>query len=105
RESRSRLYVWYTDDFVILAEEREVLEEFLPKVRAFLKDSLALDLHPKKIIFRKFHQNVDFLDYVAFPYYRLVRRKTVRQMFKKLNMKIQAQGQSEISSLAFNQSI
>ncbi len=43
-----------------------------------------MDLHPTKVFFRKWHQGVDFLGYVHFPYYRVLRTKTKKRMFRKL---------------------
>ena len=58
-------YVRYTDDFMIMSVERAYLENLLPRIAAFLKGSLALDLHPKKIILQPFRRGVDFLGYVS----------------------------------------
>ena len=84
RELRCKWYVRYTDDFVMLSNNRHELEEILPKIREFLHDRLQVDIHPNKIVFRKWHQGFDFLGYVHFPHHKLVRTKTVRRMFRKL---------------------
>jgi len=49
--------------------------------------NLNLSLHPDKIIMRKYNQGIDFLGYVTLPYYRALRTKTKKRMFKKINHK------------------
>lgn len=49
RVLRIRHYARYVDDFVLLSESKEALSATVPKIRTFLKDSLGLTLHPKKI--------------------------------------------------------
>ena len=82
-------YICYTDDFVIVAGNKRQLENFIAPIRSFLLDNLALELHPKKIAIRKFHQGIDFLGYIVLPYYRLLRTKTRQRIFKKLKKRIE----------------
>jgi hypothetical protein len=82
--------VRYTDDFAIISSDRAYLENLLEPISNFLRDRLALELHPNKVSIRKFHQGVDFLGYVSFPDYRVVRTKTRRRIFKKFKAKIAA---------------
>ena len=53
----------------------------------FLSDQLKLDLHPRKILLRKFSQGVDFLGYTCFPNVIIPRLKTEERIFKKLKEK------------------
>lgn len=80
---RVEWYVRYTDDFILLHENREMLVSLLAPINAFLKERLELDLHPKKISLRKASQGVDFLGYVALPGYRRLRTKTKRRIFRR----------------------
>lgn len=73
---RVNRYLRYTDDFVIVHENPVALVSLLPPMRAFLKEHLALDLHPRKIELRKFNQGVDFLGYIILKKHRLLRAKT-----------------------------
>lgn len=84
RELRVKNYLRYTDDFVLLSRNHEELERVLSLIRNFLSCDLGLELHPAKVSFRKWHQGVDFLGYVHFPYYRILRTKTKWRIFKKL---------------------
>lgn len=84
RELRCKYYLRYTDDFVFLAESKDELEKYLPRIQAFLRKRLQVEMHPNKIIFRKWHQGFDFLGYVHFSHHKLVRPKTVKRLFRKL---------------------
>ena len=49
--------------------------------------NLNLSLHPDKIIIRKYNQGIDFLGYVTLPHYRVLRTKTKKRMFRRINHK------------------
>lgn len=87
---RVKNYLRYTDDFILLSPDREELERVLPLIRDFLFRDLNLDLHPTKVSFRKWHQGVDFLGYVHFPYHRVLRTKTKKRMIRKLRNRKEA---------------
>ncbi len=80
-------YVRYADDFVLLHPDRELLIECLDKITSFLQDQLHLDVHPKKIVLKRYAGGIDYLGYVCFPHYRVLRTKTKRRMFKRVNEK------------------
>lgn len=63
--------------------------DLMPKINEFLANKLKIELHPNKISIRKFHQGVDFLGYVLFPKYRLLRTKTKRRILKKLEKRVE----------------
>lgn len=79
-------YLRYTDDFIILNRSKEELTATLGSIRTFLQEKLLLQLHPRKVIFRKLHQGVDFLGYVQFPHHRLLRSRTKKRIINKLNL-------------------
>lgn len=83
-----KYYLRYCDDFVFLAKERKDLERLVPILQLFLRKSLKLILHPRKIIFRKYSQGIDFLGYVIRPHSVIIRTRTRRRMFNKLCKKI-----------------
>lgn len=85
RELRSECYIRYCDDFVIISESKQYLEECVRKIGEFCSDKLSLELHPKKVIFRKVYQGVDFLGYVSLPYRRVIRTRTKRRILRKLD--------------------
>lgn len=83
-ELRVKYYARYTDDFVIVSEDRAYLQSLIQKINEFLYTRLALSLHPNKVFIRKHRRGVDFLGYVALPRHTRVRRKTERRIFRKL---------------------
>lgn len=79
-ELKVKYYARYTDDFVILSEDKNYLLKLLPAICEFLDNKLLLELHPKKISIRNLHNGIDFLGYVIFPHHRLLRTKTQRRI-------------------------
>jgi hypothetical protein len=81
---KAKYYVRYADDFVILSHERGWLVEILPRMAEFLRERLALELHPGKISIRALSSGVNFLGWVHFPDHRVLRAATKRRMFARL---------------------
>ena len=95
---KAKYYIRYCDDFVILHDSREYLDESIGEMKELLSKRLKLDLHPNKIFFRKIHQGVDFLGYVSLPGYRVLRTRTKNRMIKKIR-EAHTQYKSKIISL------
>lgn len=66
---------------------------------------MKLFLHLDKILIRRYHQGIDFLGYISFPYYRILRAETKIRMFRRISQKIKELRQSKISEESFNQII
>ena len=98
-------YVRYTDDFVIVSEDRSYLERLLPQIEKFLKTRLAIGLHPDKIILQRFCQGIDFLGYINFPHHRLVRGKTKHRIFSKMRKRSKEYTAGKISKNTLDQSL
>jgi len=98
-------YARYTDDFLIVGETRVFLENLLPQIQTFLREHLALELHPKKTTIHKTRQGVDFFGYVIFPHHTLVRTKTKQRMFRKLKRKVGEYQLGEIDGIKLEQSL
>lgn len=81
---KARRYIRYADDFVFLSEDHAWLESLVAPIAAFLRDELALELHPKKVSISTLASGVDFLGWVHFPDHRVVRTTTKRRMFRRL---------------------
>ena len=96
-ELKVKRYARYTDDFIIVSHDSEYLTGLLRPIQAFLRNSLALSLHPKKVGVRSFHQGIDFLGYVLLPQRIMLRTKTKRRMYRKLNERIMQYRQGEIT--------
>jgi retron-type reverse transcriptase len=80
-------YIRYADDFVVLSEDRRQLQFLLPQIRAFLSERLHLNLHPQKISIKTVASGVDFLGWVHFQNYRILRTATKRRMFRGIKNK------------------
>jgi retron-type reverse transcriptase len=104
-EVRAKHYLRYTDDFVIISDNKGYLEKLIPQVGQFLKEKLGLSLHPNKVTIRKFHQGIDFLGYVVLPYYQQLRTKTKKRIFKKIFRRVLEQKQCLISAKTLEQSL
>lgn len=98
-------YCRYTDDFVIVSDNRSYLMNLIPKIISFLNTDLQLELHPKKVSIRKFRQGVDFLGYITLPYHRSLRSKTKHRMFRKLATRVREYNSGVINHQTLEQSL
>ena len=80
-----KYYIRYADDFIIISDKVEFLENLLLEIKFFLKDRLKLDLHKDKVFIKTYASGVDFLGWVHFPYHRQIRTTTKRKMIRKLS--------------------
>jgi len=74
----------YADDFIILDNSKVKLLHYINIMKSFLDESLKLELHPKKVIYRKLSWGIDFCGYIVLPHYMLPRTKTKRRIVKKV---------------------
>lgn len=105
RTLKIKYYIRYCDDFVILSDDEYYLRGIISRLDNFLQRHLKLKLHPDKIILKKYHQGMDFLGYVDFPYHKILRIKTKSRIFKKLDLKIDGLKQDKVSEKSFNQTL
>jgi retron-type reverse transcriptase len=80
-------YIRYADDFVIMSNDREWIENILPRISTFLEEKLKLSLHPNKVSINTFASGIDFLGWVHFPNHRVIRTVTKRRMWKRIKLK------------------
>lgn len=92
-------YVRYADDMFALNVSREYLEEIFSRIKSFAREELELEFHKDKIIFQKWHQGVDALGYVSFPYHRILRTKTKQRMFRKISVSKQTLQEEELRQI------
>jgi RNA-directed DNA polymerase len=83
---REKYYLRYCDDFIILSTQKDHLKSILTSIKFFLKDSLHLELHPQKVNLRKVTQGIDFVGYILFEKYALLRTRTKKRMKKRLKI-------------------
>jgi len=98
-------YIRYTDDFVIVSRNKQYLKNLIEPISSFLKNKLALDLHPRKVTIRKFHQGIDFLGYIILPHYRLLRTKTKKRIFRKTKIRVTEYKNNKITRQTLEQSL
>jgi retron-type reverse transcriptase len=82
---KAKYYIRYADDFVFLSHERCELETMLPRITEFLSARLRLTLHPDKVFIKTLASGVDFLGWVHFPTWRVLRTSTKRRMLRNLS--------------------
>ncbi len=85
----SRRFCWCVrlDDFIICGLNPESLNAHIGTIKTFLETVLQLQLHPNKIILRKYRAGIDFLGYVVLPYHRMLRTKTKKRVINKVSDK------------------
>ena len=81
---KTKYYIRYADDFVILHPDKGYLLELTPKIADWLEENLKLELHPNKVFLKTFASGIDFLGWVHFAHHRVLRTATKRRMFKKI---------------------
>ena len=84
RKLKVDYYIRFADDFVIFHENRAYLGNLISKISEFLDIKLKLLLHPDKVSIKTIASGVDFLGWVHFPHYRVLRTTTRRRMQKRL---------------------
>ncbi|MCX6766435.1 MAG: reverse transcriptase/maturase family protein [Candidatus Moranbacteria bacterium] len=87
RNIKVKYYARYCDDFVIVHEDKNYLENIIPEISEFLGDRLKLSLNPEKVFIKTFSSGVDFLGWVNFPRHRVLRNSTERRMLKNIKRK------------------
>jgi hypothetical protein len=81
---KAKHYIRYADDFVILSDDKNVLEQYLVEMEMFLNQKLKLKLHPDKVFIKTLASGVDFLGWVHFSKHRVLRTATKKRMFKRV---------------------
>ncbi|HLD12272.1 MAG TPA: reverse transcriptase domain-containing protein [Candidatus Nanoarchaeia archaeon] len=77
-------YIRYVDDFVILNAVKEQLVFWKEKIDCFLRETLLLELHPEKSKIISLARGVDFVGFRNFYYFRLPRKRNVKNMERKV---------------------
>jgi hypothetical protein len=103
-ELKIKYYIRYTDDFVIIHQDRNYLVKAKNEIDDFLRKGLKLSLHPGKVKIYKYRQGIDFLDYVTLPKARVLRTKVKHRIFRKLKQKVKQFKKGEITEKSLIQS-
>ncbi|MEK6933042.1 MAG: reverse transcriptase domain-containing protein, partial [Nanoarchaeota archaeon] len=81
-----KYYLRYVDDFMILHENKNILEIYKNEINDFLKDNLKIELHEEKSKIFKMQQGINFLGFRNFYYNRVLKRKKRKLLKKKINL-------------------
>mgnify|MGYP001571117914 FL=1 len=84
KQLKAKYYLRYADDFLVLANDPDELMGYFVEINRFVKSQLQLTLHPNKVSLRKLPWGIDFVGYVALPYYQRPRLKTIKRILKKV---------------------
>ncbi len=98
-------YLRYCDDLMVLSYDRHVLETLIVLVRNFLHEHLRLELHPKKVSIRPLSQGIDFVGYLFFSKYRLMRTATKKRMKRRLKKAYVEYLSGKLEAEGMNQSL
>lgn len=82
---KERYYIRYADDFVILSRDYGHLKQMILPISIYLKEKLKLEIHRDKIIIKSLASGLDFLGYIQFADYRILRTRTKNRLFEKIN--------------------
>jgi retron-type reverse transcriptase len=84
---KQKYYIRYADDFVFMSDDKQELISIITKVKNYLGKKLTLEIHPNKISLSTLASGVDYLGYVHFPNYRVLRTKAKKRALHLVNQK------------------
>lgn len=87
RELKIKHYFRYMDDFLIFSTHKSHLREVKDKIEVFIEEKLKLKYKQKATRVFPISTGIDFLGYIIFKEYILLRKKTVLRLIKKLKKK------------------
>lgn len=85
---KAKYYIRYVDDFVILHNNKNVLEDHKQKIKEYLNNDLKLTLHPAKSRIIPLKNGIIFLGYKNFYYYKMLRKSNKRKFEMNFNDKL-----------------
>ena len=87
KELKCRFFVRYNDDFIIISNSKEKLNEIKDNIVNFVRQKLLLEIPNEKISIRKACWGIDFLGFVVLPNCVLIRDKTKNKMYLNISQK------------------
>ena len=82
---KTKYYIRYVDDFVILHNSKDQLKKWKNEIGVFLKEKLELELHPNKSQILKLKRGIKFLGFRIFNHHKLLRKSNMEHFERKLN--------------------
>ena len=80
---KAKCYIRYVDDFVILHNNKEILEHFKERIQKYLK-TIKLELHPDKSKVIPLIKGITFLGYRVFYHHKILRKSNLRKFKSNL---------------------
>ncbi|MFH1630789.1 MAG: reverse transcriptase/maturase family protein [Candidatus Aenigmatarchaeota archaeon] len=102
---RTKYYIRYVDDFVILHISRRVLKYYQNQIDEFLRSRLRIELHPDKTKIFPIYHGTSFLGFRVYYYHKLLKKSNVRHFRIRLDWLIQLYRSGDISDQTLNDSV
>jgi retron-type reverse transcriptase len=99
-----RYYLRYMDDFCVIHASKKYLAYLKTKIEKLLKHKLSLFLNHKTAIF-PITQGINFIGYRTWPDHKLIRKRSIKNMRRKLKVMEQKYRTGQISLHEINASI
>jgi len=81
---KTRYYIRYVDDFILLHSSKEKLKIWKEEIEFFLKEKLKLELHKDKSKILSLSRVVDFVGFRNFYHFKLPRKRNITKMKRKI---------------------
>lgn len=78
-----KYYIRYVDDFVILHQDRNTLEQYCRQIIKFLEKKLSLELNRDKSVIKPLSRGIGFLGFRCFYHHRLLKFRNIRTFYKE----------------------
>jgi retron-type reverse transcriptase len=98
-------YFRYMDDFVLLDDNKEKLQDFLQKISEYLEINLCLKLKNNATFIAPIQQGIPFLGFRIFPYLIRLKRTNLVRFRRKFRQKEKAYLNGKISEDTFIRSV
>jgi hypothetical protein len=82
---KSKYYIRYVDDFVLLHSSKEQLINWKKEIEIFLKEKLKLKLHSEKSKILDLYNGINFLGFRNFYHYRLLKKSNLKNFERNFN--------------------
>jgi retron-type reverse transcriptase len=99
RELKQKYYGRYVDDCVFVSPSREELQQLIVRLSDCLKETLGLDLHPKKVYLQHYRKGVLFVGMFVKPFCRYVGKRVQHKMNRKMINDYQSLRESNAPSI------
>ena len=72
----------YVDDFVLIAENAEILNEYYARIKGYILQELKINIHPKKKLINKVENGIVFVGFFILPHRIILNDVTVKRIFR-----------------------